>query len=295
MRFWITKNSALPVREQLVRQVLLGILSEDLPPGRKVPSVRALARRCRIHANTVSAAYHELLARGWLELRRGSGLYVRAQSATPDGIRELDVLLTELLAAAHAHGHEPEDVLRQLEHRVRPKIYQRIVIMEPEAAMASILEAEIVEALPGIGVEAWRPGAEEWDGALVVALGSRAAGVQAALPGVPCVPLRLRSVPSSLEGQSRPGPDTLVCIASGSREIRFWAHAMLIAVGLDADALTEIDATVDGWQQRIPPGALVVTDVVTERRLPGALQPRVFRVIADQSLAELRQFCRPVL
>ena len=31
MRFWITKNSEVPVREQLVRQVLLGILSEDFP------------------------------------------------------------------------------------------------------------------------------------------------------------------------------------------------------------------------------------------------------------------------
>jgi hypothetical protein len=41
MRFWITKNSELPVREQLVRQVLLGILSEDPPSGHKLPSVRA--------------------------------------------------------------------------------------------------------------------------------------------------------------------------------------------------------------------------------------------------------------
>jgi DNA-binding transcriptional regulator YhcF (GntR family) len=78
MRFWITKNSELPVREQLVRQVLLGILSEDLPSGHKLPSVRALARRHGIHANTVSAAYHDLLQQGWLELRRGSGLYVKA-------------------------------------------------------------------------------------------------------------------------------------------------------------------------------------------------------------------------
>jgi DNA-binding transcriptional regulator YhcF (GntR family) len=41
MRFWITKNSELPIREQLVRQVVLGILSEDLPAGHKLPSVRA--------------------------------------------------------------------------------------------------------------------------------------------------------------------------------------------------------------------------------------------------------------
>jgi hypothetical protein len=31
MRFWITKNSEFPIREQLVRQVPLGILSEDSP------------------------------------------------------------------------------------------------------------------------------------------------------------------------------------------------------------------------------------------------------------------------
>ena len=85
MRFWITKNSEVPVREQLVRQVLLGILSEDFPAGRKLPSVRALARRHGIHSNTVSAAYHDLLQRGWLELRKGSGLYVRPLHAAADG------------------------------------------------------------------------------------------------------------------------------------------------------------------------------------------------------------------
>jgi DNA-binding transcriptional regulator YhcF (GntR family) len=63
MRFWITKNSEIPLREQVARQVVLGILSEDLPAGQKLPSVRALARRHRIHSNTVSAAYHDLLGR----------------------------------------------------------------------------------------------------------------------------------------------------------------------------------------------------------------------------------------
>jgi DNA-binding transcriptional MocR family regulator len=66
MRFWITKNSELSIREQLVRQVVLGILSEDLPAGHKLPSVRELARRHHIHSNTVSAAYHDLLQKaGW--------------------------------------------------------------------------------------------------------------------------------------------------------------------------------------------------------------------------------------
>jgi DNA-binding transcriptional regulator YhcF (GntR family) len=69
MRFWITKNSEISVRQQLVRQALLGILSGDLAEGTRLPSLRTTARRYRIHANTVSSAYHDLLEAGWLELR----------------------------------------------------------------------------------------------------------------------------------------------------------------------------------------------------------------------------------
>jgi hypothetical protein len=67
---------------------------------------------------------------------------------------------------------------------------------------------------------------------------------------------------------------------------------MLIAVGLDPDALSEIDATRAGWQGRVAPNALVVADAIAARELPAGCQSRVFRVIADSSIAELKQFCR---
>src|ERR1700719_3835889 len=101
MRFWITKNGEVPLREQLVRQVVMGILSEDLPAGQKLPSIRAVARRHKIHANTVSAAYHDLLEQGGLQLRQGSGLFVRSRQ---DGNGKLDTLLASLLKAAKAEG-----------------------------------------------------------------------------------------------------------------------------------------------------------------------------------------------
>src|SRR5918997_6496761 len=77
MRIWLSKNSEVTVREQLATQIVLGIVSWDLKPGQKLPSTRELARRFNIHSNTVSAAYHDLVERGWVELRRGSGIYVR--------------------------------------------------------------------------------------------------------------------------------------------------------------------------------------------------------------------------
>ncbi len=292
MRFWVTKNSELPVREQLVRQVLLGILSEDLPSGHKLPSVRAVARRHQIHANTVSAAYHDLLEQGWLELRRGSGLYVRPLPASEDG--QLDRLLTGVLQAARRQNYEPEEVLHRLEHMIHPVAYERILIAEPEPDMREILQAELTEALrvpigvAGLKLSELAPGSR----ALVVALPTRAAKIRRQLPpGVPCIALRLRSVRAAIEVQTKPPADTVITIVSRSAEIRLWSRAMLIAVGLNPDALSEIDASSARWQDRLARNALIVADLVAARELPPGYQARVFRVIADSSITELKQFC----
>jgi DNA-binding transcriptional regulator YhcF (GntR family) len=295
MRFWITKNDELSVHEQLVRQVLLGILSHDLPPGHKLPSVRALARRHQIHPNTVSGAYHDLLGRGWLELRRGSGLYVRPLDSAEKGAEGLDQLLVTLLQTAHSQGHEPGQVLARLEQLVRPRAYERIVVAEPEPAMREILQAELAEHLP-IFVEAVETAdysnVPEPGRCLFAALATRAPDVRRSLPeGVPCITLRLRSVRESLEQYSRPGPNTVISIVSRSAEIRHWARAILIAVGLDPECLCEVDVNINGWRDRLALSALVVTDILTARKLPKACQARVFRVVADSSIEELKQLC----
>jgi DNA-binding transcriptional regulator YhcF (GntR family) len=272
-----------------VRQVLLGILSEDLPSGHKLPSVRAVARRHQIHSNTVSAAYHDLLEQGWLELRRGSGLYVRPMQ--PDGDGQLDRLLSAMLQAAHRQNYAPDEVLQRLEHMVHPVPYERILIAESDPAMREILHEELSLSLPvPIGIaDLENPATAR---ALVVALPTRAAKLRRQLGrGTTCIALRLRSVHASLEGQSMPPRDTIISIVSRSAEIRLWSRAMLIAVGLDPDSLSEIDASIPNWQDRLTTGAVIVADVVAARELPAGCQARVFRVIADSSIAELKQFC----
>jgi DNA-binding transcriptional regulator YhcF (GntR family) len=278
VRFWLTKNSEVPLREQLTRQVVLAILSEDLPSGHKMPSVRALAQRHRIHANTVSAAYHDLLEQGWLELRRGSGLYVRALK--PDG-GEIEPLLTTLLQTAHRQGFEPGEVLRRLEQMVRPRRHARVLVAEPEPELRAILLAEIVEHV-GVPTAEYSE-AHSADGALVVALAGHAQ------PNA--LPLRLRSVRGSLEGQSKPRADSVISIVSRSATIRRAARSMLIAVGLDPDSLTELDPAVLGWQDRLSLSALVVSDGLAARELPPGCPARIFRVIADSSIEELKQLC----
>src|SRR5262245_16494313 len=92
MRLWLSRNAAATLRDQLVVQIRLGVLSGDLSAGLRLPSVRAMARQHALHANTVSAAYRDLERGGWLESRRGSGVYVALQTQRS---HSLDDLVTE--------------------------------------------------------------------------------------------------------------------------------------------------------------------------------------------------------
>lgn len=278
MRFWITKNSELSVHEQLVRQVILAILSEDLPAGHKLPSTRYIARRYQIHANTVSTAWHHLVEQGWLESRKGSGLYVSSRRAP------LDQLLTNMLREARTLGHEPDDVLARLGQILHPR-RKRIVVVDPDPAMREILAAEI-----GPPAETAELTDLPTDDALIVVLPTRASLVR---KSAHIFPLRLRSVRGSLEGQARPSPDAILTIVSASADFRHSARAMLIAVGIEPDCLSEVDTALRGWQKRAAAGTLAIADVVSASKLPASCPRRVFRLIADSSLAELKAAVTP--
>ena len=45
MQLWFARGSQVSIREQLVTQVVLGILGDDLAPGLRLPSTRELALR----------------------------------------------------------------------------------------------------------------------------------------------------------------------------------------------------------------------------------------------------------
>src|ERR1700722_6822652 len=105
MRLWFARGSAVTLREQLVTQIVLAILSGDLRGGQRLPSTRALARRFRLHPNTVSAAYGEL-EKQRVRFRRGSGVYVaesKPRVELPAAIA-LDRLVAELVRSARGLG-----------------------------------------------------------------------------------------------------------------------------------------------------------------------------------------------
>jgi hypothetical protein len=128
-------------------------------------------------------------------------------------------------------------------------------------------------------------------GAATVALYNHAEHVRAALPvDTNCLLLHTRSVVDSLKSAEKPPPDALVAVVSRWREFLRWAHTVLIAAGLDPAALSFRDAREPDWQKGLRASTFVITDALTANQLPHGCQPRIYRVIADSSITELRSY-----
>jgi GntR family transcriptional regulator/MocR family aminotransferase len=72
----LSHKSPIPLYAQLYQQIRSKILCQELPPGTKIPSSRKLSQNLCISRNTVTAAYDQLYAEGFLTCKLRSGFYV---------------------------------------------------------------------------------------------------------------------------------------------------------------------------------------------------------------------------
>jgi len=81
------EDADLPIHEKLYKRVRTLIVSGAVGKGARFASSRALALHLGISRNSVVKAIDRLIADGWLEARRGSGVYVRYASQKPSASR----------------------------------------------------------------------------------------------------------------------------------------------------------------------------------------------------------------
>ena len=245
MRFWFVHSSDVPLHQQIVTQISLGILSGELAPGERLPSIRELARRFKLHPNTVSTAYRQLERDRTVTMRRGSGVYVREQAPGPQAADAVDSLLTQLLHVARAASVDLPELERRLRALAAPDRITRFVLVEPEPELAVIVRAELAGKvrLPlSVVATAEQLHAVELAGVAILTLPSKRETVCAALPEGTCFhALEIRSVPASL-AEWLPAPRTaLVGIASGWPRFLQLARTMLVAAGFEADSIVMRD------------------------------------------------------
>jgi len=102
--------------------------------------------------------------------------------------------------------------------------------------------------------------------------------------------LHSASVVERMRGQTRPSREALVAIVSRWPEFLRSARTMLVAAGLDADALSFRDARERNWEKGLRSAAFVITDSLMAPRIPAGCEVKVFRVLAETSLKEIREY-----
>lgn len=294
MQLWFARGSEVSIREQLVTQVILGILGDDLAPGQRLPSTRELARRFHLHPNTVSAGYRQLARERWVENRRGSGVFVRANK--PDvplsSVFALDQIIAGLFRSARRQGVALPVLRARLRQWLELQPPDHFLLIEPNEELRRIVAAEMQQA---VSLPVMSCGLEDFpkmlEGSIPVALANRVATVRPVLPdGAELLTLTYRSVTSSL-GQWLPAPSgALVGIASRWPDFLKLARTMLNAAGFHPDSLVLRDASEPNWQRGLKQTAAVVCDTVTAKELPSGCRAIPFSLLAESSIDELRRY-----
>jgi GntR family transcriptional regulator len=296
MQLWFAHRTEVTLREQLVTQVILGILSGELAPGDRLPSTRELARRFRLHPNTVSAGYRLLERDLWVELRHGSGVYVR--QAKPDvpltSSLALDQMISNLFRSARTLNAPLSLVHSRLQHWIEMRPPDHFLVIEPDEELRLIVKREIEHGVDFPVCECGIPDLntpEILEAAIPVALPSKARAVRQALPaGIELITLGVRSVPASLTGWLPAPSGALVAVASRWSGFLKLAKTMLLAAGFDADSLLLCDARKANWQRGLKQAAAVVCDSLTAAAVPKSSRAIVFPLLSEASLAELAKY-----
>ena len=113
MYFSFDAESSLPLFRQIRNQIVCAIARGELYPGDHLPTIRKLAEDYELNMMTVSKAYQQLSAEGYIITDRRSGAVVAERSITEEThlsrerMEELELFMAEL----KLHGISDSEIL----------------------------------------------------------------------------------------------------------------------------------------------------------------------------------------
>lgn len=115
-------RSRQPLFEQITDQIRRSLVSGEVAPGDRLPTVRELGRELQVNFNTVARAYRLLDESGLISTQRGRGTYFLAgppqdelHDLRADELEKLTLdYLTEAARLSYAAGEIAEVIVRYL-------------------------------------------------------------------------------------------------------------------------------------------------------------------------------------
>jgi GntR family transcriptional regulator len=280
-----------------VAQLELKILGGELPLGQRLPSVRALARRLKVHHNTVSAAYQALEDSGHVELRRGAGVFVRRSGATAfSEAQGLDEMIRIALHTALSKGYNGRDIRVAVERWLVAVPPDRIVVVDPAREMGELLVHEVEKSV-GVPASSCTPGdlARQpglLSGALALMLPYHVETVRRLAPGAALEVLTLEVTDDDRHAIECLPVGSIVLIVSRSPTVLPFASVLMRSLRGD-EILVEprLFSATKEWRRLVRAADMVFADGLSADtvRRAGARKLREFRVVTDAAVARLKQ------
>jgi DNA-binding transcriptional regulator YhcF (GntR family) len=302
MEIVLNRRGGVSVRDQLMAQLELRILAGQIGPGERLPSVRALGRRLHLHANTVSAAYRQLLALGHVEMRRGAGIFVRAAGVTSlESAKNLDEMIQVLLDAAGRRGFSTADVRAAAERWLTAPPPSRLLVVDRTRPMAELLAAE-VKAVADLPVEACSlaelaAAGTPLEGVFVLSLPYHVPTVRRASPLAAVLPLTLELGSEATNAIRALAKGGIVLVISHAEALLPFADKVVRSLRGD-EVLVETRRLGDrSWRRLLPAADLVFADALSAEAVtqvrPRGVRP--FRVLGGPSLARVADAVRAAI
>ena len=283
MKLWISKNTEVPIRDQIVTQITLAIASGEIEKNERLPSRGELARRFEIHENTVSSAYRILTENGIVEFRKGSGFFAK-RIAADQGRKTLDFLAAEFVSRALETGANRSQILDCVRSHVERIDSSSFVLVEEDDDFRAILAHEI-RKFTGCRVECVTPDYLNNEGPVdgrLVAMTDEKRKIDTALAD--CLFLKSRSIPEAMSGETRPGSEALIAVVSGWPTFLTMAETILLAAGLDPASIIARSTKSSGWEKGLAAATMVIADALTAEKFTGDERVKRFRLISDESI-----------
>jgi len=297
MDIFVNRRGGVPVRDQLVTQLELKILGGELARGQRLPSVRALARRLKVHHNTVSAAYQDLEAAGHVDLRRGSGVFVRGGGpralADADG---LDQMIRLALHTAFAKGFGGAEIRAAVERWLAAALPDRVAVIDPVPEMAQIVMREICMSLdiPASSATfedlARDPGL--LSGALAVVLPYHEARMSAMAPSAALEVVHLELAAADRDAiQALPAGSIVLVVSHASTVLPFASVFLRSLRGDDIHVEVRLLSATREWRRLAAAADLVLADVLAAKDVRAARPRRMreVRMLSPSALDRLRE------
>ena len=114
MKMLISNTSSVPIYEQIKKNIIDQIMSDELKEDEMIPSIRNLASDIKISVMTIKKAYDELESEGYIKTIQGKGSFVAPKNtmlAKEKAQKDIEDYISKIVDLSIKHDINKEDII----------------------------------------------------------------------------------------------------------------------------------------------------------------------------------------